>query len=88
MRAAGSTPGVAKKIRNTSTLSANMTSTVAISRRMMNAITRSGSSATGRPILSRARGSSASRTPSPSTFRQSTVATIARPGAIATQGRV
>ncbi len=55
MRAAGSTPGVAKKIRNTSTLSANMTNSVATTRRMMNAIT-SGS------ILSRARGSSASRT--------------------------
>ena len=39
MRAAGSTPGVAKKIRNTSTLSANMTNSVATTRRMMNAIT-------------------------------------------------
>ena len=41
-----------------------------------------------RPNLSRARGSSASRMPSPSTFTQSTVATIASPGAMATQGRV
>ena len=40
MRAAGSTPGVAKKIRKTSTLSANITNSVASSRRMMNAITR------------------------------------------------
>jgi hypothetical protein len=40
------------------------------------------------PILTLARGSSASRTPSPSTFSASTVSTIMMPGAIATIGRV
>ena len=40
------------------------------------------------PIRSFARGSSASRTPSPSTFSASTVSAIAIPGASATAGRV
>ena len=40
------------------------------------------------PARSRARGSSASRRPSPKTFSVSTVSTIATPGAMATAGRV
>ena len=40
------------------------------------------------PIRSFARGSSASRMPSPRTFSASTVSAIAMPGAIATAGRV
>ncbi len=40
MRDAGSTPGMAKKIANTITLSVNMTTSAASNLRMMNAITR------------------------------------------------
>src|SRR5205807_9842343 len=39
-------------------------------------------------IFTFARGSSASRRPSPNTFSASTVSTIARPGMIANHGRV
>ncbi len=80
----GSIPGVWKKIMNTTTVITNITRMSCSARLMMNA-------ATGRPYSptrSLARGSSASRTPSPNTFRASTVTTIMIPGAIATQGRV
>ena len=79
---AGSTPGVSKKIRNTSTVITNMTSSVHSTRRMMKVPIRYPST------RSLARGSRASRMPSPSTFRASTVSTIMIPGAIATHGRV
>ena len=79
---AGSTPGVWKKIRNTSTVIVNTTKTVASMRRMTKVSIRQSLT------RSLARGSSASRTPSPSTFSDSTVSTIMMPGAIATHGRV
>ena len=78
----GSTPGVAKKIRNVSTVIANSTAISPIERLTMK-------TATAYPrILSFARGSSASLTPSPSTFNERTVSTIMIPGAIATHGLV
>ena len=83
MRAAGSTPGVAKKIAYVRTLIANITKTIETSRRTMNA--NIGAYAL---LRSFARGSSASRSPSPKTFRVSTTSTIAMPGLIATHGRV
>ena len=78
----GSTPGVAKKIRKVSTEIAKSTTTSPISLLTMNANTRYSRTRTF------ARGSSASRTPSPSTFSASTVSTIITPGTIATNGRV
>ena len=80
MRAAGSTPGVAKKIRNTSTLMPNITKSIATQ-----PADDEGDHAAS-PTRSLARGSSASRTPSPRTLRQSTVSTMAMPGASATHG--
>ena len=78
----GSIPGVAKKIRNVRTVIANSTATIPISRLTTKANT--GYSRT----RTLARGSSASRTPSPSTFSASTVSTMKIPGTIATSGRV
>ena len=78
---AGSTPGVSKKIRKTSTVMANITSSIQSRRRMMKGTISS-------PMRSFARGSRASRIPSPSTFSERTVRTIMIPGAIATHGRV
>ena len=82
MRAAGSEPGVAKKIRNTSTLMPNITNSIWPKRE------RTAASMRGQRIRILARGSSASRTPSPRMLSASTVSTIAMPGASATQGRV
>ena len=79
----GSIPGVWKKIMNTTAEITNITSTICSRRLMMNVPT-----AGYAPTRSFARGSSASRTPSPNTFSESTVITIMMPGAIATHGRV
>ena len=78
---AGSMPGVLKKITKTSTVIANITSTV-----HSDAPDDEGEHQPSTRSL--ARGSRASLTPSPSTFSASTVSTIMMPGAIATHGRV
>ena len=79
---AGSTPGVWKKIRNTSTVIVNTTKTVAIMRRMTKVSIRQSlirSLPAGRARRARRlRARSAT----------STVSTIMMPGAIATHGRV
>ena len=82
----GSTPGVAKKIRNVRTVIAKRTTTRPSRRRTMKM--RHCLPTFARLSRSFARGSSASRTPSPSTFSDRTVSTIMIPGAIATHGRV
>lgn len=81
MRAAGSTPGVAKKIRKTSTLIANRTSTAG---------TEPPQDVSGHqaPPRSRAFGSSASRTPSPNTLSATAVSATDSPAAIVIIGRV
>ena len=81
MREAGSEPGVAKKIRNTRMLMPSMTKIIWARRRM----SRLSMDQRNRSL---ARGSSASRTPSPRMLRASTESTMAMPGAIATIGRV
>ena len=78
----GSTPGVAKKIRKVSTVIANNTAKSPINR-----LTTKANTAYSR-TRTLARGSSASRTPSPSTFSVRTVSTMKIPGTIATSGRV
>ncbi len=70
------------KIRKVSTETANITSTIWTSRRTM----KRAISATLQPTL--ARGSSASRTPSPNTFSERTVSTSIAPGTIARCGAV
>ena len=80
IRAAGSDPGVAKKIRNTSTEMPNITNSICTSRCRIVAITPA-------PQPSLNLGSSASRMASPNTFSASTVSTMAIPGASATTGR-
>ena len=79
--AAGSTPGVAKKMRNTKTLIVKRTKTAAAVRRSVN------SSIQAAP-RSRAFGSSALRTPSPSRLSATAVMAISTPGAMVTIGRV
>ena len=82
IRAAGSEFGTTLKIRNTSTEIANSTATIPISRLAMKRATAQCSSR----IL--ARGSSASRTPSPKTLSDNTVSTIIRPGTMVRCGAV
>ena len=75
IRCAGSPLGMTLKIRNVSTEMANSTNTIEMRRRTMK---RSHQ----RSIRTLARGSRASRTPSPNTFSDSTVSTSIKPGTI------
>src|SRR5580692_6523543 len=81
MRDAGFTPGVAKKIRNTNTLIVNITNIADARRLIVKRITYIDP-------RSLARGSNASRTPSPRMLSATHTITMQIPGAIATQGRV
>ena len=75
-RSAGSPFGIAKKIRNVSTLTANSTTTAEASR----LIAKKSRSIAQRSARMRARGSKACRRPSPKMFTDSTATTSMMPG--------